>query len=52
MKIEEFDKIKDILMINSKIDIIVENLVSTYLLDDTVMEDNMNLYGTSKDLFV
>ena len=48
---QNFDLIQQLLINNDKIDIIAENLINNYLIDDNIKNDNLNLYSTSLDLF-
>lgn len=51
LKTENFDKLKNLFLLNDKIDIILENLALHYLFDETCKSENMNLFGTARDVF-
>lgn len=48
---QNFDLIQQLLINNDKIDIIAENLINNYLVDENIYNDNLNLHSTSLDLF-
>jgi len=51
LEIETFMKLKNLVILNDKIDIINDNLLSNFITDGLIKVDNANLWGTSKDLF-
>lgn len=51
LKMENFDKIKNLFLLSDKIDIVLENLSMNYLFDETMKSENLNLFGTARDIF-
>lgn len=51
LEIETFMKLKNLVILNDKIDIINDNLLSNFITDGLIKVDNANLWGNSKDLF-
>ena len=51
LRSENFDKLKNLFLLNDKIDVILENLATHYLFDEIMKEENLNLFGTARDVF-
>lgn len=51
LNMENFDTLKTLFLANDKLDIIQENLITNFLTNENLKDENMTLYGTSKDLF-
>ena len=50
LKTETFEKLKNVQNLNDELDIIIDSLIHSFIFDDTIKKDNVNLYGTSRDL--
>lgn len=52
LNMEHFDSLKNLFLINDKIDIIQENLAMNFLTNEQLKDENLSMYGVAKDLFI
>ena len=50
LHLEKFEKFKKLCKINSKIDLIIENVSINYIMNETIKFENKNIFGVANDL--